>query len=364
MLHEFVVTHRDELIRRCRGKVSNRSIPPPTVAEIDHGVPLFLDQLVAALREGAGPTRAMGEHALLHGHDLLRRGFTISQVVHGYGDICQSITELAVEKAAPISTEDFRTLNACLDDAIAIAVTQYTGERDESKAAGDLSREAKRLGFLVHELRNLLGISVVAFDVLRSGRVGIAGSTGTILHRSLIAADDLIARALAEIRLKNAVQHPELLAVAAFVGELAPTAVLVADTHHVKLSVPAVEDEDAAVNADRQVLKAVVMNVLQNAFKFTRPATTVTLNVTAGPDRVLIEVHDECGGLPGTADDALFGAFEQRSGDRSGLGLGLAFCRWAVEANGGRIYARNHLGVGCVFTIDLPRSPVPAVAVI
>ena len=77
-------------------------------------------------------------------------------------------------------------------------------------------------------------------------------------------------------------------------------------------------------------------------------------------ERVLIEVQDECGGLPGGDDfeDLLFRPFEQRGTDRSGLGIGLAFCRWGAEANNGRIYARNLPGKGCVFTIDLRRCPI------
>ena len=65
-----------------------------------------------------------------HGHDLLLQGFTISQVVHDYGDVCQSVTDLAVETDAPISSDDFRTLNRCLDDAIAGAVTEYAHGQD------------------------------------------------------------------------------------------------------------------------------------------------------------------------------------------------------------------------------------------
>jgi hypothetical protein len=60
-------------------------------------------------------------------------------------------------------------------------------------------------------------------------------------------------------------------------------------------------------------------------------------------ERVLIEVMDECGGLPGGDPNDLFHSFEQKGTDRTGLGLGLACSRWAVEANHGRIYARNLL---------------------
>jgi signal transduction histidine kinase len=108
----------------------------------------------------------------------------------------------------------------------------------------------------------------------------------------------------------------------------------------------------------------VVGNLLQNAFKFTRPATTVTLRVGASAQRVLIEIQDECGGLPSGNVNELFRPFEQRAADRSGLGLGLAFSRWAVEANHGRIYARNLPERGCVFTVDLPRVQVPIIATV
>jgi len=78
----------------------------------------------------------------------------------------------------------------------------------------------------------------------------------------------------------------------------------------------------------------------------------------------LIEVEDECGGLPlGNADD-LFRPYEQRGADRTGVGLGLAFSRSGVEANHGRIYARNLPMKGCVFTVDLPRIPVQDIAIV
>jgi signal transduction histidine kinase len=123
-------------------------------------------------------------------------------------------------------------------------------------------------------------------------------------------------------------------------------------------------EDGLVVEADRQVLTAVVINLLQNAFKFTRPGTTVVLRVDASIDRVLIEVEDECGGLASGELNELFRPFEQRGADRTGLGLGLAFSRWGVEQNSGRIYARNLTAKGCVFTVDLPRSAVAAVATV
>jgi signal transduction histidine kinase len=362
VLHEFITLNRDEIIRRCRAKVATRSIPPPSEAEVNHGVPLFLDQLVAALRSRISSSPEIGASALLHGHDLLLQGFTVSQVVHDYGDVCQAITDLAVETQAPIGTDDFRTLNQCLDDAIAGAVTQYAREGNQSAVDRETTRATERLGFLAHELRNLLNTAILAFDVLKTGSVGTAGSTGAVLQRSLVGAGELINRSLAEVRLTRGVEHPERMQVAEFIAEVAPGAVLAAQAKGLSLRVPAVEP-GVEIEVDRQVLSAVVMNLLQNAFKFTRPRSTVTLRVGASVDRVLIEVQDECGGLPDADVNTLFRPFEQRGVDRTGLGLGLAFSRWGIEANHGRIYARTLPEVGCVFTVDLPRCPAGVAAV-
>jgi signal transduction histidine kinase len=355
MLYEFITLHRDEIIRRCRAKVAVRSVPPPTAAEIDHGVPLFLDQLVDALQHPVSLNPEMMRSAVQHGHDLLLQGFTVSQVVHDYGDVCQAVTELAIELNTPINIEDFRTLNRCLDDAIASAVTQYGREQHQSTLEGTGAREHERLGFLAHELRNLANTALAAYQVLKIGNVGVVGSTGGVLHRSLLGLTTLIDRALAEVRLTQSVQNFEAVVVAGFIEELAAAARLDAHAKGITLTVLPSED-GVAIRADRQVLAAVVGNLLQNAIKFTRPRTTVTLRVDVGADRVLIEIEDECGGLP---RGDLFRPFEQRSADRTGLGIGLAFSRWGAEANNGRISTRNLPDKGCVFIVDLPRLLVP-----
>jgi hypothetical protein len=206
MLHEFVSVNRDEIINRCRAKVATRLAPTPTKAEIDHGVPMFLDQLVEELRTGLSPdtdNKKIKKSATQHGQDLLRQGFTVSQVVHDYGDVCQTITEIAMELDSPISTPEFRMLNRCLDDAIAGAVTEYGRERDQSIDGRTVGETERRLGTLTRELRTSIHTAGVALEVIRAGRVGIAGSTGTVLDRSLLSARDLVDRLLAEVYVPN-----------------------------------------------------------------------------------------------------------------------------------------------------------------
>ncbi len=186
-LAEFVDQNTPELIRRCRVKVASRQSPPTSEADIDGGVRLFLSQLSDELRHGASATNEISRGATQQGHDLLVRGFTISQVVHGYGDVCQAITDLAVETDAPISTDDFRTLNRCLDDAIAGAVTEFS-------RAQDVSRDGES-----QEMRALLRTASTAFEVLQTGNVGVGGSTGALIIRSLRAIEALLDRQAAPI---------------------------------------------------------------------------------------------------------------------------------------------------------------------
>jgi hypothetical protein len=198
MLHEFVTVHRQELISRCEAKSATRLAPLPSKSMTDHGVPMFLDELVDELRLGLSPNPEISKTATKQGRDLLRRGFTASQLVHGYGDVCQAITELAVELNAPISTDDFRMLNRCLDDAIAAAVTEYGREQDEPIDL-EVADQTARLEDLARDLRNSIYSAVYAFEALRSGSVGVAGATGQVLDRSLSSAHGLVGRLLGQL---------------------------------------------------------------------------------------------------------------------------------------------------------------------
>jgi hypothetical protein len=178
MMHEFVTLNREEIITRCRAKVATRSIPAPSESEINHGVPMFLDQLVDALRSGGRSNLEIDSSAGHHGDDLLLKGFTVSQVVHDYGDICQTITQLAVEMNAPISADEFHMLNRCLDEGISGAVTTYARESKQSRFDA-AERGHERMGFLVHELRNLVNTAIVAFEALKTGHVSLGGTPRT-----------------------------------------------------------------------------------------------------------------------------------------------------------------------------------------
>ncbi len=282
-------------------------------------------------------------------------GFTVSQVVHDYGDVCQAITELAVEKRATISPEEFHTLNRCLDTAIAAAVTEHERLKDEATS----HREVERLGQVAHELRNQLQTALLSFQVLKTGSVGIAGSTGAVLGRSLVGLRALIDSTLTEVRLAATTQRRDRVSLLVFVDEVAVAANLHAECREIRLTVEPV-DPALAINVDPQLLASAVLNLLQNAFKYTHANGQVTLRTRAEMGRVFIEVEDECGRIE-EKDTDLFRPFGDRRGsDRSGLGLGLSISRKAVKANGGEVHTLNLPGKGCVFGIELPLAPPPS----
>jgi signal transduction histidine kinase len=251
---------------------------------------------------------------------------------------------------APITAAEFHIFNRCLDDAIAQAVTEYGRRREHSVAL----EGTERLGNLAHELRNSVGAAILSFQSLKTGSVGIGGSTAALLDRSLRRVASLVDSSLAQVRLEVGSRSAQRVSLREVIEEIEVGASMEASARGLTLTVTPVES-GVDVKVDGQLLAAAVTNLLQNAFKFTRAHGHVSLRTLPTEGRVRIEIEDECGGLPpGMAED-LFLPFEQQGSDRTGLGLGLSISRNSVQAEGGEIHVRDLPGIGCVFTIDLPR---------
>lgn len=376
MMSGFLANNHDELVERCKAKVAMRPRRAATPDQLSNGVPLFLAQLQRTLEaedgtEGVAESMRisgapggdalavseMGVSATAHGKELLDLGFSVDQVVHDYGDLCQAITDLAFERDAPFSIDEFRTLNRCLDNAIANAVSAFSVQRDAIVARKQDADVNERVGVLVHELRNSLATAAYAVAALEQGNLPISGSTGAVLKRSLAALKTLINRSLDEVSAEaSALVSRQTFSLMSFIAEAKNEALLYSQASGSRFTTAAV-DPGLEIAGDHARLLAALENVLQNAFKFTHPNTEVTLIALAVDDRIMIEVRDHCGGLaPGYAS-TMFKPFSQRTvGEKSGLGLGLSIARASVEADGGTLTVQDVPGVGCIFTINLPRS--------
>lgn len=353
LLREFLSAQHAAIVARARSIVVASGPPRAVANQRSSAMSLFVEQLVEALGRSFDPTvvtRAIREGASRHGGELFRGGFTVAEVVHEYGVVCQAIVDLASDLSAPITANEFYTLNLCLDEAIACAVTEYAREREQLL----IHAGHERLGELAHELRNALGSAMITFDILRAGNVGYSGSTAGVLGASLRRLAALMDSSLAGVRLESGVRVRERVRVNEFIEEVEIGATLEANAREVTLAVAPVEP-GVEVHVDRVLFAAAVSNLLNNAFKFTRPRSHVSLKTRITVDRVLIDIEDECGGLPAGKAEALFRPFVQGGADRTGLGLGLSISRKSVEGDGGELRVRDIPGVGCVFTIDMPR---------
>lgn len=371
MLSQFLDENRADLITRCAAKVAKRPARHASQEQLENGIPMFLEQLIQTLDaesdgdalEGvriSGPAGGddKGQSdihvaAMAHGKSLLLLDYTFDQVVHDYGDLCQAVTDLAFERQVPFTIEEYRTLNRCLDNAIAAAVTEFSTQRDISIRLRHTSEGNQRLGYLMHELRNALSSGMLAVEAIKSGNLSASGATGSVLQRSHAAMARIINRALDEVKIDHAERDPtSIFAVGEFVREAHEAGVLDAEARGLKLVAMEI-DPVLAVEGHRELLGALT-NLIGNALKFTMPNTTVTLTAHAVNDRVVIGVSDHCGGLRQGDAERLFVPFCQRGDDRSGVGLGLSIARESVCADGGTLTVTNLPGHGCVFTINLP----------
>lgn len=362
MLHDFLAAHRDDLIQRCGAKLMSRT---PQWSGLPNWVPLFIDQLIHALQvelaspplpAGGQPAHSeIGMAAALHGKNMLAQGYAVTDVVHSYGDICQSVTDLAVESGTPFLAREFRILNRCLDDAIAHAVTEFSYQRDFVTADKHASDASERMASFLDELRNLLGTASLAFSAAKSGGLSANGATGTILERSLLSIHHLIDSVGHQPDMGHSISDVlDVFPLAPFFDEVRATAAPVAQSLGRTFSVKPV-DPTLALKGNRDLLYAALLGLLQNAFEATQPHTKVGLSAHVAAGRILIDIADHRGAVGAAGAAALV---TQAAQDSRGM-LGIPVARRFISANQGVLTAREVPGVGCVVTVSLPRYAVP-----
>jgi len=362
MLHEFLSAERAGILALCAKKLSTLSETRSSSDEMELGLPVFYDELIEVLRadhenglmeSDKNIQFAHQDSAKLRGKESLRLGYTVSQVVHGYGALCQSITEYVKEHDSEIDLREFNRLNYCLDVAIAEAVTEYSRGKQEKVE----KEELLRLGFLAHEMRNALANVAIAHRLMKEGVVGFGGSTSRVVEGSLTRMKDIIDRSLSEVRLRGDLNiEVRQCSATDIVSEIEAIARLEADAKSITIGIDLTPG--LVIMADRHLMVSALSNLVQNAIKFTHKGGHIWIRGKALEGRVLIEVEDECGGLPPGKIESLFQPFAQKGEDRTGLGLGLSICRRAISLHHGEVTARSLPSKGCIFTIDLPQAAI------
>lgn len=341
MFQNFLRENKTEILSRCEQKTRALAGNREGSERLSSGLPLFYEQLIKVLelKLGSKLPEEMLVSAANQGKEFLRLGYSLSHVVHAYGSMCQSITELANEKNAQITAIDFKVLNGSLDFAIAAAVTEFQFTSNRAFEA----REVQHLGFLTHELRNALSCATIANEMIKAGLVGVAGSTATVLESNLSRMRQIIDRSLTEVRLRaDADLLIESFRVFDLFEEIAITARI--DANKKKQILDLSVDLGIEITADRQILISAVANLVQNAIKYTQPGGLICLKGKLIKNRVIIEIEDQCGGLIDSKIDSLFEPFIQKNEDRSGLGLGLSITKKAVHLKSRQDHGKEFRG--------------------
>lgn len=374
MMYEFLINNRVNLSQRCKEKVLARSGRGATAIQLQNGIPMFLDQLIRTLQieynqdpegsmgisgssDGLIGFSEVGISAAKHGKALLALGFSIDQVVHDYGDLCQSITDLAVERDAPFRVDEFRTLNRCLDNAIAEAVTEFTYQREliflekHAREMGECSRD------FAHNLRDVLGTASLAFSAVKSGNLSLTGSTGAILERSLLAISKLIEGSL-NAGLKQGDEQDILnsFSLEKFVSDVVVATKEAMQTDGFSILVPHI-DPDLAVRGIRKILLASVVVFLVGIIDSIGTGAEVKLCAYASGDMVRIDVLDHSGFLSKNITKIVSVPYKvvERESDVDDF-----LNNQAIFQCGGVVNVYDVPRVGRVFSIRLPRFSMPS----
>ncbi len=351
MLGRVLRERRDEVLEIARDRLRAKIPDRPENDVLDH-LPGVVDDVIEELESPRETGLARGEHirklSAAHGRQREQLGIDLSHVANDYGVVCDAIAEVAKRHDLHVPAVEWQTLNRAVDTCIAAAISSY-----QDQSLTKMRRQAAlHVGGVAHELRNSLMVMQTAFDALRNGRVGVTSRTSDVLERNLrylsVLANDLLGESRANADVPVARERIQL---GAFLDELT-----VAIPKREGVRVETAVEPDVTVVADRQLLTSAVTNLLQNALKFTIAGGRVVLRGCRAGNEVLIEVEDQCGGLPEGKVEALFAPFVQQSANRSGLGLGLWLVHRVMTTHGGSVRARNIPGQGCVFMLSLPAA--------
>lgn len=205
MLFRILQTKREDILSRSKSRIALMS-PVRDDQELGSALSQLLDDIMERLRVAvcaASPSSGPGHAAAQHGARRHRVGVDITQLVHDYGALCQSVMEVADDEQVVIDPKECCTLNAVLDDAIAAAVEEFAHQRDRDHDTRSERREAEHLGFVAHELRNALASASLAFSAIRDRGADPAGKTGAVLGASLGRLRTIVDRAIASVRLHS-----------------------------------------------------------------------------------------------------------------------------------------------------------------
>ena len=353
-MHEFIAANGDELVALMARYLKNHPHAPVEEGLLPQ-LRVYVDQVAGAMRKADGLTDASplpegSACAANLGHECYRQGYAIGQTAKTLSALSVAVGEFGGRLNLSFAADEYLHFNEAIDEGVAVAIEQYAkDERDDRRLVTN-----KQLGFVAHEFRNAAASANMAFQLIERGQVGIADRTADVIRRGFRRMESLAEKTLllvgSDPDRTPSVDQP--VAVGPLLVEIQESAVIERG-----ITVWTRVDPGLTVLGDEQLLTSAIGNLVQNAVKFSRDGGEVRVCARGDDAAVLVDIEDECGGLPPGVAEELFEPFVQRSDDRRGAGLGLAIARQAIDQLSGTIIVTNLPPRGCRFTVRLARAP-------
>ena len=353
-LAEYVEANKERLVSRWKQLATDRLALRLDESELLNHLPVFIDDLVVALRSPT-ETWPATESAASHGRHRMRSGIDVGALTQEMALITEALCELRGEDGCNLPVSELLRLTRALGRGTAASARAYGAMRDQ-----ELSRQAaEHFSFIAHELRTPLQTACLA-AALMDEHPGESSRAyyHERLQRSLAEISDLVDEALIRMRLSfSSVVHAEVLESVELIEGALDQIIDLAGARGIRVTS---QVEPFTIEADRKLLLSAITNVVKNAVKFTRVGGSIVIRAAARDTAALIEVEDECGGMPEDLPPRLFQPFLQGHPNRNGFGLGLAIVKQAMEAHHGSVRVTNRRSVGCTFVLELPLRMAPS----
>ncbi len=230
----------------------------------------------------------------------------------------------------------------------------------ERQALDELRSDLTSMIF--HDLRSPLGNVLSSLEVLKSSVpkddealqsvLAIALRSGRRLSRLIEQLLDL-----EQLESGQAVLYKSKGSLSALVVEAVEEVLPVAEGKGHVINFDLGSRDDPAIDMDPDMVRRVLINLLENAVKYSRSEGMISVSLKQEPGELKVRVSDNGPGIAKDDQKRIFEKFarvHRGKGRPKGLGLGLAFCRLAIEAHGGRIWVESELGKGSSFSFTLP----------
>ena len=295
------------------------------------------------------------------------------RMVDSLYEVSRGENKVNIEKLKAGETISFEAvLKSCAGRSIPIHVQVRRGVFEEAESLQWLMRDITErknldslredmLSMIYHDLRSPLANIVSSLDILTALCTGEENenlqSVVTIARRSTDRVQRLLSSLLDINRLESgqAIVSQQAVNVSGLAADVIEAVQPMAESRH-QVLVNHLPEKLPAIWVDVDMIRRVLINLVENASKFSPPEGKIELGASRDGEWMSMWVDDNGPGIPLADQDRIFNMFTRLvdKGSPSGMGVGLAFCRLAVEGHGGKIWVESQPGHGSRFILTLP----------